>query len=237
MHFRSNFLGWMAAGFLSLGSASAATYSVSSSSSVTGTYSALGPSFPAQPTTPFANLPMPLPTIAAFNSSLGTLTSAQTRLDIYYTLDMRSVWNALYVAPDDLEARMDIYTDIDVTGLRPSFHNFHNSVLARCNASALGAFNCNKSDFTGFYWDYYVGSPPLPYADPLQVSMKFTTLLGSGGGGYATLNSLNVDINFTLVATTTYTYQPQVAAVPTPAAAWLFGSALGVVGWMRRRTH
>lgn len=35
--------------------------------------------------------------------------------------------------------------------------------------------------------------------------------------------------------TATVTYEYAVAAVPIPPAVWLFGSALGVLGWMKRR--
>jgi len=62
-----------------------------------------------------------------------------------------------------------------------------------------------------------VGTAPAP-DNTAEVRYIVLALAASGGAGFAD------DMSATLTA------------IPVPAAVWLFGSALGLLGWMRRKT-
>jgi len=68
----------------------------------------------------------------------------------------------------------------------------------------------------GYYTPYYW---PQAIADGDLGNILNVSVWASGGTAYVALNSITVG-----------------AAVPVPAALWLFGSALAGLGWMKRRT-
>ena len=80
-----------------------------------------------------------------------------------------------------------------------------------------------------------VGSQADGYSEDFHVpaSLLGTTALGthSGGSVWASGGVASVDVNDTSLVYATFALAP----VPVPAAVWLFGSALGLLGWLRRR--
>ncbi len=68
------------------------------------------------------------------------------------------------------------------------------------------------------------------------------SVLSSDGSNFATVGDLGLALAFNLTGSSAelvvnYDTQPQppTIPIPIPQAAWLFGSALGLLGWMRRR--
>jgi hypothetical protein len=98
------------------------------------------------------------------------------------------------------------------------------------------------------------GDPPLnPSMDPTSYTLQQDLMPGTYEAtlGYWALFSnpslslvsgpdvfspASDEINFLLVGATYYS-PVDIAPIPVPAAAWLFGSALGLLGWMRRRQN
>lgn len=57
-------------------------------------------------------------------------------------------------------------------------------------------------------------------------------MVDDGGGGMMTVD---LPESTWEVTSSTFDYTAEVTTVPVPAAVWLFGSALGMLGWMRRK--
>ncbi len=99
-------------------------------------------------------------------------------------------------------------------------------------------FNIGDGDLTGEFSDLLASSFTFDFGNQIffaGTSLPPLPLFGSSD--VATFTSgiwedidETVDYDSTNVAFT-------VSTVPIPAAVWLFGSALGLLGWMRRKTH
>jgi hypothetical protein len=113
---------------------------------------------------------------------------------------------------------------------------------------------------TPFEWDTAHVTLPLSDSDRLSVSAESTNHMNCGvgyadtcireghffwdapltdNGGVITMNLGNSGelLNQTIEGNTEFSYLTTgtISAVPVPAAAWLFGSALAGLGWLRRK--
>lgn len=93
--------------------------------------------------------------------------------------------------------------------------------LLELNVCDQYTFGPNTNDNNGFLDDVDLG--------PSQSLAEYDDNFGGSWDG-TTLTMINM-ANCCNDVVKTMTFQ----AVPIPAAAWLFGSALGLLGWMRRR--
>ncbi len=76
-----------------------------------------------------------------------------------------------------------------------------------------------------------VGSDGLDPTDP-RIKATIIVLLDTAGI-FSLFSSL---LSQSFLSSSVVTESIQITVVPVPAAVWLFGSALGVLGWMRRKT-
>jgi hypothetical protein len=100
---------------------------------------------------------------------------------------------------------------------------------------------------TGSAWDWQGIAPGFVVSDLFIGSNIFNLDIGGASGhpGVAwTVNGNNISAQVasslpgappTLNTAYQGQFQLQIAPIPIPAAAWLFGSALGLLGWARRR--
>ena len=99
--------------------------------------------------------------------------------------------------------------------------------------SEISGGGVSKSEILG-------GSPLFPNADPdIWTSVMFSGTTGTDTSGGITLQ-FNAACGADGGCVSDYfidnvSIMADVAVIPVPAAVWLFGSALGLLGWMRRR--
>jgi hypothetical protein len=73
------------------------------------------------------------------------------------------------------------------------------------------------------------------YFTPSSFPEAFVSLGFGGVAAYATFDFTSVEANRYIIDNFSGTFGSTEDVVPIPAAVWLFGSALGGLGWMRRR--
>jgi hypothetical protein len=99
-----------------------------------------------------------------------------------------------------------------------------------CGGWNFGPNSTNESSITygpGTSFSYTIGGDDVSFVPPLSI-IHYDNMTANWNG--ATLVFSNTD-----VLGAQFAYDMTFIAVPIPATLWLFGSALGWLGWMRRK--
>lgn len=136
-----------------------------------------------------------------------------------------------------------ILTDYDITlyyDFNPAFDNLSASTLGKINVTAaLKCYGSTASIAQGsenLLFGYLASASTCPVPGPnfgtalLTPSVSFPTFNPNASGEY------NFSIRVSREGWGVESVAMDVQVVPVPAAAWLFGSALGLAGLMRRRS-
>ncbi|ROS05299.1 putative secreted protein [Sinobacterium caligoides] len=119
-------------------------------------------------------------------------------------------------------------------GVKGGVNHFQSWGRETMTFSFTSAVRLNSLTFDSGTWNDWTGKDQFRYTD----SSGFTTIL-KGGSNYWELGADNIT-SFTLSAvgnwTSSFVSAVDVEAVPLPASAWMFGSALlGLAGMARRK--
>lgn len=188
--------------------------------------------------------------VAQFDPTLGTLVSATFELSATMATQFSALNDGNFYAAWD-----KLTYDVSLTGAAP-----YSSLVISASGAPVRIIGTGTPDGTFAFLSEYqniVGSPSYTQAGPTlnpvntfiqgplaayigngNLSFLLTTLnydaFGSAGsqtGGLPNPNTMGVATSIFGQAKVTYEYN----VVPVPAAVWLFGSALGLMGVMRRR--
>lgn len=104
---------------------------------------------------------------------------------------------------------IELFNELDGGGADPS------------SPGILLAQGAPTGDWQNFSWSGVVGPTEASIAG--GITLQINAVCGAGAGCFSSFDIDNVQIFADL------------APIPVPAAAWLFGSALGLLGWARRK--
>jgi hypothetical protein len=112
--------------------------------------------------------------------------------------------------------------------------------LSTPTGSAFYTARIDNADVQSMYLDPQVFSTLASYGSVNVPALSFGAPIPSQPGP-AALTNIGIRLDFVLTPgdsasfTSNFVVQPAPAVIPVPAAVWLFGSALGLLGWIRRR--
>ena len=149
-----------------------------------------------------------------FNIVIGGMLNVTGNIGYEFQVANNSWWYSEYV---------NLTIDFNTNIASVSTFNCYETIVAVVTCATLIE---NSEPQPGVYWDPIAGNEGIAGAARAAATFDGTTLEifhEDFAGSSSTVDFLN-----------TLTLEAQV--VPIPAAAWLFGSALGLLGWLRRKS-
>ena len=174
---------------------------------------------------------------AALETRLGGLAYYDTVLDITWAADGKINGNMNW---DDANTWAEGLTIDGITGWRlPSADVDGDGIVVNCIGG--GVIGCADNEMGFLFWEEEITASnpdPLTNIQSLSTYWSGTDLFGLGVAYANRLDSGSqglFDTGLNLLALAVH--DGDVGAVPVPIAVWLFGSALGMLGCMRRKAH
>ncbi len=176
----------------------------------------------------------------------------------YMGSDLTPVWDFSWNMTADADPFIDgIFSFTNLTGATQTFNVSLNLPVSPAFSPGLKSgdlsFSFSDSNLSGAASVSNIGWTGL--IDGLPAMTLFASSANCTGSGCSfgigpitdgpllhpagVASTLGILLNFDLSAGDTATFDTrfEVTVVPVPAAFWLFGSALGMLGWMRRKIH
>jgi hypothetical protein len=152
------------------------------------------------------------------------------------------------VGGSEMEARMRMISSIDEVSLRQNVIYDGTSVIFETptpflgTGDPLGSFSINiiSDDPSSLYFIIFGETAVSDIAPNVALTVGLNVTASATGPGTTTIDSWNT-ARLEILGDNFYSETGELFAdrtvVPIPAAAWLFGSALGLLGWIRRKKN